>query len=91
MWYHTPMSGLKDSLNKKSKTVTISADDKAVLVYMHQFLQTELDMLQQRMAARFLNYLATEKFGFDGNADLRFNYDPEKEVDNLTITEVREP
>lgn len=85
------MSSLKDSLNKSSKTVTISAEDKAYLVYINQVMQTELDMLQQRMAARFLNHLAVTQFGFDGGLDLRFNYDPDKDTDNLTITESREP
>lgn len=83
--------GLKDNLNKNSKTVTVNAEDKSVLEYMNKLLQVELDMVQQRMAARFLNYLAVTKFGFEASNDLRFNYDPEKEVDNLTITEEREP
>lgn len=85
------MTNLKDSLNKPSQTVTLSAEDKAYLLYINQVLQTELDMLQQRIAARFLNHVAVEKFGFEGGTDLRFNYDPDKDVDNLTITEVREP
>lgn len=85
------MRNLKDSLNKPSKTVTLSPEDKAYLQYLNQVLQTELDMLQQRMAARFLNHVSVEKFGFEGGTDLRFNYDPDKDVDNLTITETREP
>jgi len=85
------MSNLKDSLNKPSKIVTLSAEDKAYLLYINQVLQTELDMLQQRMAARFLNHISVEKFGFEGGTDLRFNYDPNKDIDNLMITEVREP
>lgn len=82
--------GLKDNLNKNSQTVTITTEDKSILEYMNKLLQVELDMIQQRMAARFLNYLAVTKFDFDDTNNLHFNYDPEKEIDNLVITEEHE-
>jgi hypothetical protein len=85
------MSNLKDSLNNNSKIVTLAEEDITYLTHLNQYLQTELNAIQQHCAAQFLSYVAITKFGFGDTTNLRFNYQPEKKVDNLTITEVREP
>lgn len=79
------MANLKDSLNDK-RTVTLNAADLHVLGQLNAYLQQELDLLQNRMAGMLLNYFAVEKFGMDPGKDYQFEYHPDREYDNLTIT-----
>ena len=84
------MSSLKDSLNSDTQVFTLTEADKQFLAHVHAYIQQELDVLQQHFAASFLNHIATTRFGYSGGMDLRFNYDPEKALDNLTITNMTE-
>lgn len=84
------MQNLKDSLGGNSKAVTLSPEEVQHLLHMNQYLQAQLDAIQQHMAGQFLNYVVVHRFDFPPGLDLRFNFDPAKEVDNLTITEFKE-
>lgn len=81
--------GLKDSINEgESGTFTLTAQEVAFLQHMHQYMQSQLDVMQQHFAAGFLNHIATSRLGFGEGADLRFHFDPSKKDDNLTVTVV---
>ena len=54
---------------------------------MHVYVQSQLDILQERVAVAYLNQLAIDEFGMDPKKDFKFDYHPEKEFDNLNITE----
>lgn len=84
------MSNLKDSLNTApvSKTVTLSADDVLYLTHINQYAQVELTKMQEYFAGQFLAYLSIHKFEMDPTKNYTFNFHPEKESDNLTITEI---
>lgn len=81
------MANLKDTSNGTSKTVTMDLGDITFLGQMHAYMQQELDQLMERMAGMFLNYLAVSKFDMDSSKDYHFEYHPDREYDNLTITE----
>lgn len=89
---------LKDSLNEdnqggvkgEAKTYTLDPQDIQFLSHLNAYLQSQLDAIQQHVAATFLNHAATTRFGYAPGKDLRFNFDPSKEKDNLTITEITE-
>jgi hypothetical protein len=90
---------LKDSLNDNqpqggvagpSQTFTLSKEDVQFLAHINAYLQAQLDAIQQHMAASYLNRIAADKFGYAPGKDLRFNFDPTKDTDNLTIQEITE-
>lgn len=78
------MGSLKDNISQE-KTVTLSTTDIYMLNNIHNIVQSELDRLQQVIASSFLQHIAVEKFGCNGDDNLQFSYDPSKESDNLTI------
>jgi hypothetical protein len=82
---------LKDSLNDSAQTFTLNPEQVQFLAHVNKFLQSQLDVIQQHFAASFLNYVATNEFKYAPGSDLRFNFDPTKQEDNLVITEVTEP
>lgn len=79
--------GLKDSIGSSTRTVTMSNEQIAYLQNMRAHFQQELDRIMEYQAAQFLRYIAVESFGADPNKDIRFQYHPERETDNLIITE----
>lgn len=83
---------LKDQFNENSnaRTFTLDQDDVQMLAHLNQFMQSILNTVQEHVAATFLNHKAVTQFGYERGKDLRFNFDPSKEVDNLTITEITE-
>lgn len=84
--------GLKDDLNSKSQTntFTLSTEDVQFLAHINQYLQSQLDAIQQHIAAAYLNRIVVDKFKMPAGKDYRFNFDPSKESDNLTVTELIE-
>ena len=81
------MDSLKDSLRDSSKTVTLTSSQLNFLSNVHNYVQSQLDILQERLAGAYLNQLAVDEFGMDPKKDFIFDFHPEKEHDNLTITE----
>jgi hypothetical protein len=81
------MSNLKDSLSSNTKTVTLSAEEVNYLTHINQYMQAKLDEIQEHLAGAYLNHLAVSKYGMDAKKDFVFEYHPEKEHGNLTITE----
>jgi hypothetical protein len=84
------MNSLKDSLNSKTETVTLSAEEINYLSHMNQYMQAKLDEMQEHFAGLYLNYLAVNKFNMDPRKNFHFEYHPERESNNLTITEKAE-
>lgn len=81
------MNSLKDSLADGSKTVTMSAAQINFLERLRKRAQASLDMLMESVASEYLHSLAIDSFGMDPGKDFQFEYHPEKEFDNLTISE----
>ena len=81
------MNNLKDSLNENRKTVTLSASQIDFLNRVHQMMQLTLEQLKERVAAEYLHQLAVDQFGMDASKDFNFEFHPEREFDNLIITE----
>ena len=81
------MANLKGTDNNISKTGTMDLADITYLGQMHAYMQQELDTLMERMAGMFLNHVAVTKFDMNPNKDYHFEYHPDREYDNLTITE----
>lgn len=84
------MDNLKDSLRDHNKTVTLNVHQIDYLNRIQKRTQAVLDQLMEMQAAEFLHYLAVHEFGMDPKKDFHFDYHPEKEFDNLTITETVE-
>lgn len=81
------MDSLKDSLADHKKTVTMSATQINFLTRLQKRSQLALDQLMEILASEYLHYLAISEFGMDPGRDFGFEYHPEKEYDNLVITE----
>lgn len=81
------MDSLKDSLRDNSKTVTMNARQIMFLDRLQKRAQAAVDQLMETVAAEYLSLLAVTDFGMSANKDFHFEYHPEREVDNLTITE----
>lgn len=52
---------------------------------MNSKFQAKLDELMQTNAADFLHYVAVNRLEYPPDAELRFNFMPEKSEDNLEI------
>lgn len=81
------MANLKDSQNTTGKTVTLSAAQIQFLSNMHAYMQQQLDILMEQMAGMYLNHLSVSEFKMDPNKNYHFEFHPDREYDNLTITE----
>lgn len=81
------MDSLKDSLNDNQKTVTLTPQQVQFLGHINHYLQNTLTQLQEHFAGQYLSYLAATEFGLDANKNFHFEYHPEREYDNLVITE----
>lgn len=81
------MNNLRDSIKDHKKTVTLSGEQITFIMNINRYMQQQLDMLQERLAAECLRYMAVNDFGMDPNKDFNFEFHPERESDNLTITE----
>ena len=81
------------TLNKLSgggskKKYTMRGDQVIFLQGVNNYVREALEYAQQRIAADYLHNLAITEFGYAPNCDLRFNFDPTKETDNLEIENV---
>jgi hypothetical protein len=81
------MDNLKDSLRDHKKTVTLTASQIDFLNRVHKWAQLTFEQLKEKIASEYLHELAIHEFGMDPNKDFHFDFHPEKEYDNLTITE----
>lgn len=81
------MDNLRDSIRDHKKTVTLSAEQINFVMNINRYMQQQLDILQERLAAEVLRYLAVNDFEMDPKKDFNFEFHPERESDNLVITE----
>lgn len=81
------MDSLRDSLQNHQKTVTLSGAQVDFLMRVNARAQEMLNQFQEAVASEYLHQLAVTQFGMNPNKDFHFEFHPEKEADNLTITE----
>lgn len=81
------MESLKDSLSNHSKTVTLTAPQIDFLMRMNAMFQQALNEVQEKIAAEYLRQLAVDNFKMSPSKDFHFDFHPEREFDNLVITE----